>query len=584
VKTREWFRWLFSDYRRVLVGIGAVVAFVLGLFGYHDWLTGLHHHDPLNVPAPNLFDVVFNSFALFILGAAQGTGMPIILEIARLLAPLVVASAAVIAVYSFFRSRLQLMRLPLRHGHIVICGLGQVGYELLNRLADPRHHIVVIEPNGANPNVELCRARKIPVIVGDAQREEILRSAGVPNAARVIAVGPSDAVNAEIVAVAQGLAAGRSAAGLRCMARINDPELCALLRIQEASHTLDPVSSTLEFFNVDDLGARAWLERDCIPLHGRPHILVGRLEGLGASLVPLAAAHWCANRTDKTRLWITVVDDDAEERIHALVTQYPGVEAVCRFVYCSTSVPEMRALAAKLVVDAAPPLTLAYVTADTDERALETALRLRHHFDATVPLVVEMWQTSGVGRLITETPTAIGTDARMFASLEAACTSELIQGGSFDAYEPTAIAIHEHWRAQQSPGDPRPAWQDLDESLRESNRAQARDIDAKLDKINCHIEATGESNGPVFTFNHDEVEMLARDEHERWIRERIEDGWQPVDGEIDKDIAAKRTPYLIPFDRLPGDVADFDRDAIRSIPAVLKATGRRVVRDEVVRQ
>jgi voltage-gated potassium channel Kch len=599
VKLREWLGWLFSDYRRVLVGAGGVLAFVLGLFGYTDWFTAQHLHDPANVAAPGPFDVLFNSFALFILGAAQGTGMPIILEIARLLAPLVVGSAAVIAFYSFSRDRLQLMRIPLWRGHVVVCGLGQVGSEILQRLCDevpdPRHHVVVIESVRTNPNVELCRDLKIPVIFGDAQRKETLRSAGVPNAARVIAVGPSDAVNAEIVAIAQGLAKSRTAGALHCLARIDDPELCALLRIQEASFTLNPTSSTLEFFNLDDVGARAWLTKFPIPRSGRPHILVSRLDGLGTWLVLLAAARWCANRTDDTKLWITVVDDRAEERVGALVAQYPGVGGVCHFVYSSTSVPDVRGLAAKLKGQMAPPLILAYVTADTDERALEAALGLRHHFNAalpdvvetsatpgrsaTLPLVVEMWQTSGVGRLISETHAGGGTDVRMFPSLEAACTPELIKGGSFDVYEPIAIAIHERWCEQQPHGKPRPTWQELDESRKESSRAQARDIEPKLTKIRCHIEPSGASNEPEFHFDHDEIEMLARDEHERWIRERIEDGWQPVEKEEDKDTDAKKTPYLIPFDRLSDEVADFDRDAVRGIPEVLKATGKRVVRD-----
>jgi hypothetical protein len=38
------------------------------------------------------------------------------------------------------------------------------------------------------------------------------------------------------------------------------------------------------------------------------------------------------------------------------------------------------------------------------------------------------------------------------------------------------------------------------------------------------------------------------------------------------------TPYLIPFDKLPRHIADFDRNAVSSIPAVLTSTGQRVVR------
>ena len=60
VKRPEWLGGLLTDYqwavRWGLVGAGAIVAFVFGLFGYHDWLTRLHEHDP-NVPAPSPGDV-----------------------------------------------------------------------------------------------------------------------------------------------------------------------------------------------------------------------------------------------------------------------------------------------------------------------------------------------------------------------------------------------------------------------------------------------------------------------------------------------------------------------------------------------
>jgi hypothetical protein len=574
VKRPQWLGRILTEYRWVLIGAGGLVAFVLGAIGYHDWLTSLHQHDP-NVPAPSCFDVVFDSFALFVLGAAQGTGMPITLEIARLLAPLVVGSAALIALYSLSRDRLLHMKVPRMRRHVVVCGLGQVGSEFLRQLRGAK--VVVIEADPANPNIELCRGLKIPVIVGDAQREQTLRSAGVEGAARLFAVGPSDAVNAEIVAVAQGLAISRSGATLHCLARIGDPELCALLRIQEDNLAHDPRSSSLEFFNIDDISARSWLDEFGVtPDEHRPHILVSRLDGLGTWLVLLAAARWCADRTDDTVLWVTVVDDRAQERIRALVAQCPGVQSVCHFVYSSTSVHDLRGLAAKLTGAAAPPLTRAFVTADTDEQALETALGLHQHFDAATPLTVEMWQTAGVGRLISDTDTSERTNIAMFPSLKAACTPELVHGGSFEYFEPIAIAIHEEWRKQQA--HHQPAWHELDESRKESNRAQARDIPAKLKSIGCVIETIGDSTESTFAFTDDEIEKLARDEHKRWVRERIEDGWQPVDNVEDKDVANKMTPYLIPFDKLPRDVADFDRNAVSSIPAVLKSTGQRVVR------
>jgi len=191
-----------------------------------------------------------------------------------------------------------------------------------------------------------------------------------------------------------------------------------------------------------------------------------------------------------------------------------------------------------------------------------------------VPMVIEMWQTAGVGRLISgDTHARERMHIEMFPSLERACTPELVGGGSFRYFEEIAIAIHKVWCSQQGPcEEPPPQWRDLDESRKESSRAQARDIPVKLALIGCDI-APGKD--PGFEFTADEIELLAREEHKRWVRERIEDGWQPAQG---KDAKAKKTPYLVPFDDLSADIADFDLNTIRSIPAVLTQTGQRVVR------
>lgn len=561
-----------TDLRWVVVGTAGIVTFTLGCIGYAHYLP--EHEGRVIASGPGPFDVVYESLALFVLGAPQGTGLPIPVEIARLLAPIVVGSAALIGLASLFRDRVQQMRIPLMRRHVVVCGLGSVGVELLRHLQAAGFRAVVIEADPANTNIQLCRSLRIPVIVGDAQQAPTLQAAGVQRAAQLLAVCPRDGINAEIVAVAQQLAVSRPGSALRCLAAIGDPELCALLRIQEANLTDDPSSSSLDFFNLDEISARLWL--DDFPIDapdGRPHVLISRLGGLGTWLVKQAAAGWYADRSDDTPLWITILDDHAEEGVRALVAQYPGLEPVCRFICSSTSVRDVRRLGELRTEAGAPPLTRAYVTADADEQAIEAALGLRHDLDAAVPLVVELWRTSGVGRLIGDARAGGKlTNIEMFPSLERTCTAELVQGGSFEGI---AIALHEAWREKHGVAEPTPRWQELDESRRESSRAQARDISAKLRSIGCAIRPMRDWDASAFAFTDAEIETLAIAEHNRWIRERLEAGWQSAEV---RDPENKKTPYLIPFDQLPPDIADLDRSAVRAIPAVLALADLQVVR------
>ena len=155
----------------------------------------------------------------------------------------------------------------------------------------------------------------------------------------------------------------------------------------------------------------------------------------------------------------------------------------------------------------------------------------------------------------------------------------LLAGGLYTIWsgslESIAHAIHNRWRAEQlAAGNPAPSWSELDESRRESNRAQARDIAIKLRSIGSDIAPIGERDASEFRFTNEEVEMLAIAEHDRWMDERLKSGWSLGD----KDVEHKKTPYLVPFADLPSDIAEYDRTAVREIPAYLASVGIQIVR------
>jgi hypothetical protein len=144
-----------------------------------------------------------------------------------------------------------------------------------------------------------------------------------------------------------------------------------------------------------------------------------------------------------------------------------------------------------------------------------------------------------------------------------------------ETIESIAQAIHERWRTEQlSAGKPAPSWEQLDESRKESSRDQARDIAAKLHLVGCDIAPLREPTAQDFDFTGQEVETLAAAEHVRWVRERIANGWTAGD----KDVTRKTTPYLVPFEDLPADIAEYDRIFVREIPRLLSAAGLQVIR------
>jgi hypothetical protein len=555
----------YAEYRWYVLGAAAIVAFTLGWIGYRQ-VPELH-------ASPS--DAAYNSLMLFLLEASPDrTRIPVPLDIARFLAPVVAGYAGLAAFASLFRDRLQLMRIPLMRGHVVVCGLGYVGTVFLRHLRDAGTRVVVIEADPTYQHIDLCRSWGIPLIVGDAQLKRTLQSAGVERATRLLAVSSLDAVNAEILAVARQLVTGRSRGALRCLAHITEPQLCALLRIQEIKRTNAAVSS-LDFFNTDEISARLLLEEyPAATGDDQPHILVSQLDGLGAWVVVRAARDWYDRRGDDTTpLLVTVVDDGAQQHLRALLGQHPVLERVCRFVSSSASIRDIQELPGHHRDAEFPRLTRAYVSAYSDEQALETALTLRHELDSGVPLVVALSRSEGVTRLISDAK-SVGAPIKIdvFPTLERVCTVELVKGGSFEVI---ATAIHRRWRAKQlAAGKSAPLWSGLDESRKESSREQARDVAAKLRSIGCEIAPLRDWAASEFTFTPAEMETLAVAEHDRWVRERRESGWTLGD----RNPEHKKTPYLVPFDDLPSDIAEYDRVFVREIPTLLASVGMQVFR------
>jgi hypothetical protein len=116
------------------------------------------------------------------------------------------------------------------------------------------------------------------------------------------------------------------------------------------------------------------------------------------------------------------------------------------------------------------------------------------------------------------------------------------------------------------------SWEELSEDLREANRAQARDIGAKLDLLEATVTATPPAR--PFELADEEVEMLARYEHDRWVSERIASGWTYGV----RDDEAKTHDLLVPWLYLTPTKQELDRDRIRHIPELLESAGWHITR------
>lgn len=146
-------------------------------------------------------------------------------------AALTAAFTAIVTNY-LLRARLggalEIRRIP-DSGHIVLCGLGNVGFRVVEELLQYGEQIVVIEQSRDSRFFATARRLGVAVIVGDATVLEVLRQAHAGTARAVIVATSNELANLEIALLTRELNPRQ-----RVVVRLADPYLAQTLR-QEAN-------------------------------------------------------------------------------------------------------------------------------------------------------------------------------------------------------------------------------------------------------------------------------------------------------------------------------------------------------------
>lgn len=145
--------------------------------------------------------------------------------------------------------------------------------------------------------------------------------------------------------------------------------------------------------------------------------------------------------------------------------------------------------------------------------------------------------------------------------------------------ESLARSIHEEYTRQRSILGQKgslQAWDDLSEEKRNSNRDAASHIPTKLRLVGHGVRRIGESAIPrTPDISDKEILILAQAEHERWAGEQKLQGFRYGK---EKDLSAKVSPHLVPFDELTPDVQAYDIQAVEAIPRCLAQAGLEIYR------
>ncbi len=583
----------------VLAGI-AVLTLVFGSIGYHTYLS---RH---GLPAGPV-DVAYAQLDLFRLGNRPDGALPWTLQVARALVPIVVGYGFFRATFALFRERVDRLRLQTRSGQVLVIGTGPVVRDFATAMRRLHPKIVVLrhEPDTALSPGSLLRGTLS--FRGDATVAEVVEEAGLGRATTVVVLTDDDSLNLTLVLRARSRAAAAGVA-VRAVAAVSRAELCRSLRVDALNDANNRCS--VDYINTAELTARtivAELRRVLDPptptrspaAPARRLTILLDAPPVLASQVAVRIAREVDNVNSGSNdapvsVTVSFVGADAPFAVEEARRWAPGLDGTIQLgatVDITTGDDQMTAVAG-------------IVLARVGVESMAEAIRLAGRMSNDGIIVVGAVDATALA-LLTPPDDAAGARIVLVDTGSWARDPELVIGGTV---EHIARATHENYRAayvealtldsrptdSSSPSRPSlevkdiagfssgiptvgksdpafVAWPQLAPHFRESNRALARSVAAKLAAVGCMLVPSGL---PSVRWRDDEIELLARLEHIRWCDERRSAGWRPGQ----RDPASRTTPFLVPWEELDDSARELDRAVVRDLPRFLADLGYAVLR------
>ncbi len=182
-----------------------------------------------------LVDAFYRAISLIATGAdmggrdlPEGGWQRVYVSALRLIGTALVASFTAIFTNYLVRANLggalEVRRIP-ESGHVIVCGLGNVGFRVVGDLVQQGERVVAIERQRDNPFIPTARRLGVAVIVGDAIVPEVLRQAHAATAKAVVAATSNELVNIEVALLVRELNPK-----MRVVLRLIDPRLARTMR------------------------------------------------------------------------------------------------------------------------------------------------------------------------------------------------------------------------------------------------------------------------------------------------------------------------------------------------------------------
>lgn len=567
------------------------------------------------------FEAAYGALQLFLLHTPEFDRPPNAwLETGRVSGMIVFVCSIVLAFWRIYQMRFRHSWYHWSRGHVVICGAGWRGLALARdfregRLPAKRNYrnqpyVIVIERDPDTDGVRQCDLLGIPYLIGDATDPKFLSSVGVRRAHELIAVCGSDEVNLEIAIRARDLGRPATHPPLKCHVHLANDDLRAMVRqkgfaphegtaIEISTFGTDLYENTARRLFVDNADA---LDRmpitETSPL--RVHLIILGFGPMGQAV--LAHAACIAHFANGLPLRVTVVDPQAARLLEEFAQRRTELARVAEVLPVSRSPHDAAVVSLVAAAGKEPNFLVTCVICFPDEKLnLALAVKMDDAIQGrSVPIRWWLQARSDVGlglvfsdRLQSE---LVGRHVKPFGTMDQVCNAQSLE---LEEADRMGKAMHDSYVAEQMKKGDTPEnnsslrpWDALSENFKNSNRLAADHIPVKMRAIGYRLEKLPATADRITEFTPEQVELMSRMEHARYLAERFMDGWRPSaedpvpdpqTGALKpavKDPVRKTNPTLIPWDdldhperSLPEKEREKDREQVRKIPEIVHSAG-----------
>ncbi len=562
---------LFRLQDWLVIGPLALAAFALSIWGFHDCGKVCGN--------PGVGESLIESFGL-ILGHARfkpGDAIPLQLSIAQFLIPLIALVGAGKLFFINLRRDLRVVLARRARHHIIVCGLGETGRQMVESLRDTGRNAIAITLDADDTNALACEQLGATVLRANAHQRNILELAGIRHADAIIATTGSDAQNLEIGLRAVEAASGRSGEPLKIVAEVRSDWLMDNL-LNHRTAVLGGAGTEFQIFNLRANSARALLrsaafERTFVRAGENPRIV---LAGTGALALEVTRRVICSNfALPGVRLAVSAFGREVSDGDVLLPKSWQDLSSLADFdFHKAVFLPGDSGAWPDIIGALKARRTDAVIVAlADDEAALHTALQFRHALDVldqlATPVFVRLKEQSRLGEFLrhVEAHPLLPDRVVAFGDLHEMTAPDVLLGGELDRM---ARAAHEVYLASRAGGGQSPAdvpWAQLPERFKSANRDLADFIPTALRLAGYRLARDA---GAIAAFDEGTCETLARAEHWRWCIEKRARGWHYAEARND---ILKQTPLLTDWSNLPEDTRRFNCALAAQIPDIARAAG-----------